>query len=75
MKHKRTLKYFDCLCGYNGNDFIMNRKTFRITYVLNRQTKRRGWVILLSREVIQFDSEGLKFMIWQRFKKKFNIVG
>lgn len=72
---KRKVKTFNCKIGFNGDDFVMNRKTVAITYTLDRQKHRRIWWIALPiPNFKRLTTRTLSELIWREFKTKFNVV-
>lgn len=74
MKQKRVIKQFE-ISGpfFHGDMFAQNMGIIRINYLLNRQTIRRTFDFKVSLTMLDKDSKSLVFMVWNRFKTKFNI--
>lgn len=69
---RRTLTHFEVISGFNGDDFMMNRKSVRILFKLDRQKQMRGWIIQFHLPLFD-DMPVLRRHVWNIFKRTFNI--
>lgn len=77
MKQKRRLIEFKFKgIGYNMDDFIHDRKSCIIHYRLDRQKKRRGYLVHFNNEFLNDPIATPSFLakiIFSSFKESFNI--
>lgn len=76
-KQKRRLVTFKFKgIGYINDDFVMNRKSCIIHYTLDRQKKRRGYLIHFNNEFLNdpiATPEFISKLVFNSFKTSLNI--